>query len=132
MIGRGLIRGAMVAIFPGGSGLPGIVECDLDGFLDRFFQEAALALKLGLVAGAVLYQLSPLLTVGLPVPAFLLSEAQRERHLNRLLSHPIYLLRQACFLLKTVAGLCWGSHPSVRALYALPPYPPDPGSCRST
>lgn len=122
----------MIAIFPGGAGLPGVVDCDLDGFLARFFAEAALSLRLGLVAGALVYQLTPLLTLGLPVPAALLTSGLRERHLNRLLAHPIYLLRQACFLLKTVAGLCWGAHPSVRALYGLPAYPADPGTVRTS
>jgi hypothetical protein len=45
--------------------------------------------------------------------------------------HRIYLVRQTVFLLKMVAGLCWGAHPDVRARLALRAYPADPGTWRT-
>ena len=53
------------------------------------------------------------------------------RHANKIAYHPIYLLRQAVFLVKLSAGLCWGSRPEIRAIFSLPPYAEDPGTWRA-
>jgi hypothetical protein len=125
-----LIKFAMRTIMPRTGALPGIADTDLDGFLRRMRAEADPLYWLGLVVGAVVFAATPLLTVWLPVPAFFLPRKLLERHAERLLAHPVYLLRQAVFLVRLSAGLCWGADPAVRSRFALAPYPPDPGTFR--
>jgi hypothetical protein len=127
-----LIKSGMVTMMPRTEVLAGIADTDLDGFLRRMRRDADPLFWLGLVVGAVVFAISPLLTVGLPVPAFVLPRKLLERHSERLVVHRIYLVRQAVFLLRLSAGMCWGSDPSVRAHFALAPYPPDPGTFRQS
>ena len=51
-----------------------------------------------------------------------------DRHASRITTTRFYLLRQAVFLVKLAAGLCWGADPAVRARLAMAPYPADPGT----
>jgi hypothetical protein len=125
-----LIKFAMCAIMPRTEALPGIEDTDLDGFLRRLRVDAEPLYWLGLVVGGVVFAVTPLVTVGLPLPAFWLPRGLLERHADRLLSHPVYLLRQAVFLVRLSAGLCWGADPVVRSRLALAAYPADPGSFR--
>lgn len=127
-----LIKFAMCTMMPRSDALPGIVDTDLDGFLRRMKREADPLYWLGLVVGGIVFALSPLLTVYLPLPAFFLPRALLERHSERILSHRIYVLRQAVFLVRLSAGMCWGADPNVRARFALAPYPPDPGTFRQS
>ncbi len=83
---------------------------------------------IGVLAGGVVFAISPLFTIGVPLPAFLLPERMLERHAQKVTVFPIYLLRQSIFLVKLAAGLCWGADPAVRRQLALPPYPEDPGT----
>lgn len=125
-----LIKFAMCTIMPRTEALPGIEDTDLDGFLRRLRDDAEPLYWLGLVVGAVVFAITPLVTIGLPVPAFWLPRRLRERHADRLLAHPIYVLRQAVFLVRLSAGLCWGADPEVRSRLALAPYAADPGTFR--
>lgn len=125
-----LIRHALTSLMPPIDGLPGLIDTDLDTFLDRYRRESSWLIWLGLVGGTAVYVLSPLITIGIPLPSFLLSEAQRNRHSSRVVRHPVYLVRQAVFLLKMTAGLCWGSSPVVRRVMNMDPYAADPGSWR--
>src|SRR5258708_7139595 len=63
---------------------------------------------------------------------FVLPRGLLERHADRRLSHPVYLLRQAVFLVRLSAGMCWGADANVRARFALAPYAPDPGTFRDS
>lgn len=127
-----LVRSACVALYPRTESLPGIEDTDLDAFLLRFRRESSFLLWFGVVLGAVVFALSPVLTTGVPLPAFLLPRGLRDRHATRIASHPIYLLRQAVMLVKLAAGLCWGAHPKVRAVFALPAYPAEPSAWRGS
>lgn len=127
-----LLRSAMVMTYPRTPGLPGIEDCALDEYLVRFKRETSWIIWLGTIAGAILFHLTPLLTVYLPLPAFLLPVGLRDRHAMRVMTTRIYLLRQAVWLVKLCAGLCWGADPQVRKRFALPPLPKDPGTWRST
>jgi hypothetical protein len=127
-----LIKHAMAALMPRSDELPGILDTDLDGFLRRMHEEADPLYWTGLVMGTVVYAISPLLTVFVPLPSFLLPAKLRARHTERLLSHPLYLLRQAGYLVRLSAGMCWGADPTVRAKFALAPYPADPGTFRTS
>lgn len=125
-----LIKFAMCTLMPRTETLPGIEDTDLDAFLRRLRADAEPLYWLGLVVGAAVFVLTPLVTVGLPLPAFWLSRRQLDRHADRLLLHRVYLLRQAVFLVRLSAGMCWGADPQVRSCLALDPYAPDPGTFR--
>jgi hypothetical protein len=127
-----LIKFAMCAMMPRTESLPGIADTDVDTFLRRMRTEAIALYWAGLVLGAVVFAITPLLTIGLPLPAFALSKEQLDRHTERILSHPVYILRQAVFLIRVSAGLCWGADERVRAQFALAPYPVDPGTFRQS
>jgi hypothetical protein len=126
-----LIKCAMCAMMPRTEALPGIEDTDVDGFLRRLRHDAQPIYWVGLVLGALLFTVTPLITVGIPVPAFLLPRALLERHTDRVLSHPLYVIRQAAYLVRLSAGMCWGADSGVRARFQLAPYPPDPGTFRS-
>ena len=127
-----LIKFAMCTMMPRSAALPGIADTDLDGFLRRMQKDAEPLYWTGLVLGAMLFALTPLLTIGVPLPAFFLPKGLLDRHSDRLLSHRIYMLRQAASLVRLSAGMCWGADRSVRAYFNLPPYGPDPGTFRAT
>ena len=127
-----LIRAACVALYPRTETLPGVIDTDLDGFLVRFRRESNGLLWLGLVAGTLVFTLTPLITVYLPLPSFLLPRRLLDKHADRIASHRFYLLRQAIVVVKMAGGLCWGAHPKVRAAFALPPYPEEPSRWRTT
>ncbi len=126
-----LVRAAIVALYPRTDALPGADECDLDAFLHRFRRETTLLLWTGVVVGALVFELSPVFTVRVPLPASFLPRVLADRHADRIAGSRFYLVRQSVFLVKLAAGLCWGVHPRVRASIGLPPLPPDPGSWRT-
>lgn len=121
----------MVAFYPRTDELPGIADTDLDGFLARFRAESPPLLMLGLVAGALLFAITPIVTVYWPLPSFLLPPEVLDRHANRVTYSQSYYLRQAIFLVKLNAGLCWGADPEVRRRLACAPYPADPKTFRT-
>ena len=127
-----LIRAAIVSLYPREGDLPGAEDCDLDAFLVRFRRESTPLMWFGVVLGAIVFHLTPIVTVFVPAPAFALPRALADRHAERISTTQVYLLRQAIFLVKLAAGLAWGAHPSVRARFALAPYPPDPGTWRTS
>lgn len=127
-----LIKFAMTAMMPRTDKLPGIADADLDGFLRRMQRDADGMYWLGLVAGAWVFMMTPLLTIFLPVPAFLLPKRLLARHSERILNTSFYALRQAVFLVRLSAGMCWGADPAVRAKFAMSPYSPDPGTFRQS
>lgn len=116
----------MCALYPRSEYFPGIVDTELEDFLTRFRRDASALFLLGMYAGLVVFLLTPLLTVYVPLPSFLLPKKLLDRHADRIASFPIYALRSLVTVLKLVAGLCWGAHPLVRARIGLPPLPPDP------
>jgi hypothetical protein len=125
-----LIGFAMRAMMPRTEALPGIADTELDAFLRQLHRESEPMYWTGLVVGAVVFALTPLFTVGVPLPAFLLPAGLLERHADRLVGSRNYTLRQAAFLVRLSAGMCWGRDPAVRAKFALAPYPVDPGPFR--
>jgi len=125
-----LIRSAMLDFYPSTEHLPGLDRVDLDGFLERYKREAPALLWSGLVAAAIAYNLSPIVTIKKPLPATRLSPEDRARHVDLVGSTENYQLRQLMFLLKMVAGMAWGQSPEVRQAMGLSPYPEDPGTWR--
>lgn len=122
----------MTDLMPPVGDMPGIVDCDVDAFLVKLRAETTFVTWIGLCAGATLWLWTPLLTVYIPLPAVLLSANARDRHINGLTATRIYLLRQAIFLIKMYASMCWGQHPSVRRRFNVAAYPVDPGTFRTT
>jgi len=126
-----LILSAMRALYPRSGALPGIDETGIEEFLRRYRRESNRLVWAGLVLGTIVFTLSPLITIGVPLPSFLLPRRALDRHACAVAGHRFYLVRQTVFLVKLVAGLCWGAHPDVRKHLALAPYPPDPGTWRA-
>jgi hypothetical protein len=127
------VRSAMVALYPTtAEDGPGIADTGIDDFLKRYRKDAPTALYVGLVAGCALFHVTPLLTVKKPVPAFMLSPEDLDRHADAIASHPAYLIRQAMMVVKLAAGLCWGADDAVRDRMNLRPYDPDPGTWKQS
>ena len=127
-----LVKFAMCTMMPRSESLPGIADTDVDGFLRRMKKDADPLYWLGLVVGGIVFAISPLLTVYVPLPAFLLPRSLLVRHCERILSSRIYVLRQAVFLVRLSAGMCWGADDKVRACFALAPMGPDPGTFKQS
>jgi hypothetical protein len=122
------IQHAMCALYPRTDAFPGMEDTDVKGFLRRYRRDSTAIMWLGLVLGTLAFVCTPILTLYLPVPSFLLPRALLDRHAHRVTTSRIYLVRQAVFLVKLAAGLSWGADPEVRARIALAPYPADPGT----
>lgn len=125
-----LVRSAMLDFYPSTEHLPGLDQVDLDGFLKQFKKEAPPVMWAGVVAGALAYQTSPILTIGKPTLASKLSPEERDRHAELIGATNVYQVRQLINVLKMMAGLAWGQAPEVRKAMGLEPYPEDPGTWR--
>ncbi len=126
-----VIRSAISDVMPSGTDLPGIIDADWDAFYERYRREASTTMWLGLALGSLVYVCAPILSVGWPLPSFLLPRRVRDRHADAMMGHPIYLVRQSAFVLKLNAGFCWGADPAVRQCLGLAPYRPDPDGWRT-
>ncbi len=126
------VRSAMCALYPRTEGLPGIEDTGIDEFLVRFRRETTFMMWLGVLAGTFVFHATPLFTVFVPLPAFLLPRGLRDKHAYRLATTSFYLIRQAVMLVKLPAGLCWGRDPAVRAKFAMKPYEADPDTWRTS
>lgn len=127
-----LVRSAMVAFYPRTAALPGIEDTGIDAYLPQFRRETTGLMWLGVVLAAILFHLSPLFTVFVPLPAFLLPAKLRDRHAVRIGDSSLYLVKQAMLVLKIPAALCWAKDAEVRKRFAMAPYPPDPGTWRTS
>lgn len=121
-----LVQDSMLALYPRTATLPGLEDTGIGAFLERFRRESTFTFWMGIVLSACLFQFTPLFTVFVPLPAFMLSKGLRDKHAHKIASSEAYLVRQAMLVLKMPAGLCWGADPAVRAHFALKAYEPDP------
>lgn len=126
-----LVRSALSALLPPADGLPGVEDCEVRSFVSKLKKDADPVFWIGTVAGASVFTATPVLTLGLPLPAFALPRRLRDRHAQKIATHRIYLLRQPVFLLKMVAGMCWVEHPDVRDHLNLPSAEPEPPTWRT-
>jgi hypothetical protein len=120
----------LCAFYPRVGRLPGLDELAPEARIEELRRDATGLFWLGVVAAALFFHVTPILTVRRPVLAGALSPDDLDRHTAALAGHPIYLVRQLVMMLKLVGGLFWAASPEVRACIALPPYPPDPGTRR--
>jgi hypothetical protein len=127
-----LIRAALVVLYPRTEVLPGLEDTALDAYLRRFRREAPALIWLGAFFGALVFHLTPLFTVFVPLPAFLLPRALADRHAHRITQSSLYLVRQSVFLVKLVGGLAWGSDPEVRRRLGLAALPDEPSRWRTS
>ncbi len=125
-----LIAWVLARTFPSSGQLEGLDRRDTRPFLRALLAEAPATLRWALHGSILLFVISPLLTVFVPLPAPLLPRLWVDRHALRMASHPSYLLRQAMLMIKTIGGLVWGADAGVRLSLGLPAYPPDPGTRR--
>lgn len=126
-----LTRSVIAAFYPRVGEVPGVDELGLDEYLAAFQRDAPPLMRIGLLLGAVVFALTPILTIGWPLPSFLLPKEALDRHAYRVATHPSYLLRQITMVPKMIGGMCWGQHPRVRSLHGLAAYSADPGTWRS-
>lgn len=126
-----LVRFALVAFYPTVDDLPGLADLDVDAHIASLRRETTLFMWVGIVAAAVLFQITPILTVRRPWLAVSLTDDELDAHAHALSNHPAYLIRQLILLLKLFGGIFWAEAPEVRQLLNLPPYPPDPGTRRT-
>jgi hypothetical protein len=127
-----MVRHAMCALMPPVDDLPGLVDVGADAFVARFLGERFSLLQLGVVAGSALFVITPLVTIGVPLPSFWLSAERLDRHADKAATSRFYVLRNLVFLVKMMAATGWGADPAVRARLGCVPYPPDPGTWRTT
>ena len=119
-------------IFPSTPALPGLDVLDTKPFIRQLHSEAPFTIRATLWVSVLLFTLTPVLTLGIPLPAFLLSRARVDEHAQRLSMSQVYLLRQIMMMLKTIGGLCWGAMPEVRQKLTMPVYPEDSGRWRQS
>ena len=122
----------MGVLYPSGGKLPGILETDIDQFLKEYRKDAPVVMQLGLTLSSLIFILSPIFTVLVPLPVFLLPPSLKDKHANRLANSRFYLVRQTILLLRLVAGLCWGKDNAVRAAMGMKPLNADPGTFRGS
>jgi hypothetical protein len=127
-----LVRHVLCALMPATATMPGMEDADVDAFIVRFRKDSAPLLWTGVIAGSVLFMLTPILTVGLPVPSFMLTKGLLDTHAAKITCHPAYLLRQGVFVARLAAGLCWGGNSKVRERLGVPAYDADPGTFRTS
>jgi hypothetical protein len=127
-----LVKSALEALYPRTDALPGVADTDLDPLISKLRREAPLKLRAGVVLAAIFFTISPLLTIGVPLPSLWLPRSLRDKHAYRIATHRLYYVRQLVLLLKMIAGMSWGADPTVRRFMGLEPYPKDPGTWRKS
>jgi len=128
---RTLVTFAASAMLPPVDGIPGTVDTGLREFVGKMLREAAFMYKLGVVAGSLLFWMTPLITIGMPLPANLLSADALNRHAFAFATSRITVFRQMALLIKMVAGFCWGVDDGIRERHGMAPLPADPGTWRT-
>ena len=120
------IRFALRTVMPASGRLKGVEETGLKAYLRQLRRDAPWIIRVGLIATSFVFIWSPIITVFVPLPAFLLPKKLLEKHAQKAASHPIYVLRQSTFMVKMIAGLCWAQDEDNRRELGLEPLPPDP------
>jgi hypothetical protein len=123
-----LVRFALVALYPRVDDLPGLSELGVDEKIAALRRDSTLLFWMGVVGAALVFQITPILTVWRPWPAVFLTDEQLDEHAHRIATYPVYLVLQTIFLLKLMAGVFWGQSPEIRAFLHLPAYGDDPGT----
>ena len=102
-------------------GEPDELAADVAAFFGDYLKRVPLLAAIGLRLMIWALTWLPIVFVGRPLPVSALSVETRERYLARWVSSRSYYVREGFFLVKMVALLGWGAHPTVRARFAMPP-----------
>jgi hypothetical protein len=102
-------------------GEPPAVALAVAAFLDEYLRRVPFQAALGLRVVAWAITWLPLLFIGVPLPAHLLSKEARLRYVERWAHARFYFLREGFYLLKAIALMGWGANPDVRARLGLGP-----------
>ena len=127
---RRTVLAVFAAVFPAGEQLPGLDRERAAPFFAAFFREAPAQVRWGVHLCVLVFLVTPVLTVGRPLPATWLGRERLDRHADRLAHHRSYALRQVMKLLKAIGGLAWGADADVRRALGQPEYGPDSGTWR--
>ncbi len=127
---RNLVKFVMNETMPSHDGMPGVADIQADLFLDDFGKHAHLLMRIGFRLAVLVYVFCPIFTIGVPLPANVLSKEKREAHLQAYSSSRSFLLSQTWLLIKMITGMCWGMSPEVRAYFGYQPYDPELGGFR--
>jgi hypothetical protein len=119
---------AMNELMPAHDDMPGIFDTKAEDFLKEFKANAHPIMRLGFFLSVWVYALSPVFTIGIPLPAFLLSEQKRLAHLDKYANSRNFVFSQLWMLQKMITAMCWGMDDKVRAYYGYEPYPEEPGN----
>lgn len=106
-------------MFPGPDrgALPlGIVDLDLDGFLDETLSETPVEASIGLRLALWVIALAPLFVMGRPATIASLPVGDRERVIGALAASPVYVLRSTVLALKAIGALLYCGDPVLRPL----------------
>jgi hypothetical protein len=108
---------AMGAIFPGStdSGLRDIRAMDVQGFLRQLMGCVPFKTALGVRVAIWLVALTPLLVLGRLATVAGLTQADRERLVERLAANRVYAIRSFVLILKTMGALLYAGDDAVRA-----------------
>jgi hypothetical protein len=90
------------------------VALDVASFIDRYLGRVPARAALGLRVMVWAITWLPILFIGVPAPADGLSPATRARYLEAWSGSRVYVLREGFYLLKAIALMGWGAHPTVR------------------
>ncbi len=129
---RETTRSALMSILPRNDHITSLEELDdFEGFrlyLKEGFP-AIIRIMLTFVS-VIIWQMSPIFTIGLRSRATNLNANWRDKHTEALVKHRYYYIRHAMSLLKAFAMLHWGRSDIVRNEVGIKLYETDPTSCR--
>lgn len=118
---------AMNEAMPRHGDMPGVMDTEVDAFLSEFNQHAHPIMRLGFFLAVWIYVLSPVFTLGIPLPAFWLSAEKREAHLKKYSNSHSFVFSQLWMLQKMITGMCWGADAKVRQYFGYAPYEAELG-----
>jgi hypothetical protein len=118
---------AMNEVMPSHGDMPGVIDTSVDDFLNEFKKHAHPIMRLGFFLAVWIYALSPIFTIGIPLPAMWLSEQKRKAHLRKYSSSKSFVFSQLWMLQKMITGMAWGMDDKVRAYFGYEPYPEELG-----
>lgn len=110
----------LASLLGGMLGEPDEIATDIAAFFSEYLARVPFLAAIGLRLMVWALMWLPIVFVGRPVAASALSPAARDRYLSRWSAAHSYYLREGFFLVKTVALLGWGAHPTVRARFGMP------------
>ena len=100
---------ALDAVIPGNEKVPGIAASTRGPVVvAELRRDAPFEMRMVLNLAVLIWLVSPLFTVFVPLPAVWLPARLRHAHTDRLTSTSFYLVRQISLVLKQVAGMAWG------------------------